>query len=118
MKKLNEVLINIPEVISGNLKCSVSSIHKIKHDENYEKLISKESTLKDAAYVVYSNYNAVREAQFLDVRGGYIGSLKGLNQNLIYDKLDFEIDYYDITENHPFTLSLNNISDKLNFTFG
>ena len=39
MKKLNEVLINIPEVISGNLKCSVASIHKIKHDENYEKLI-------------------------------------------------------------------------------
>ncbi len=118
MKKLNEVLINIPEVISGNLKCSVASIHKIKHDENFDKLISIKSTLKDAAYVVYSNYNAVRGAQFLDIRGGFIDSLNGLNHNLVYDNLDFEIDYYDIAENHPFSLSLKNIGNKLNFKFG
>ena len=100
------------------MKCSVASIHKIKHDENFDKLISIKSTLKDAAYVVYSNYNAVREAQFLDIRGGFIDSLNGLNHNLVYDNLDFEIDYYDIAENHPFSLSLKNIGNKLNFKFG
>ena len=54
----------------------------------------------------------------MDIRGGFIDSLNGLNHNLVYDNLDFEIDYYDIAENHPFSLSLKNIGNKLNFKFG
>lgn len=119
MKKMNEVLINIAENIEGNLKCSVASIHKIKRDKNFEELVSLHKELSDAEYVVYSNYNQVRECEFLDARGGHISSISGVNQNLVYDKLDFVIEHYNIIENHPFNSSLHNVSmDSLQLNFG
>jgi len=119
MKKMSEVLINIAENIEGNLKCSVASIHKIKHDKNFEELVETYKELSDAAYVVYSNYNQIRECEFLDARGGHISSVSGVKQSLVYDTLDFEIEHYNIVENHPFNSALHHVSsDSLKLNFG
>jgi len=117
MKTIDNVLINIPRNIKSDLKCSVATIHKIKNDTYFKELIKEHTNIRDAQYIVYSNYNQVRKSDFLDARGGLVISIDEVNQHLTYEELNFQIDHYNITENHPFKNIFDNDNDNDNILF-
>lgn len=113
MKKLEEALTNLDSNLQHSLKCALASIHKIKHDTYFDALVSSAAAnpeLVDAHYIVYSNFNNVKACTFLDKRGARLTSGIFPRTDLTYDELDFEIDYLDLTADHPFKVFAEKIS--------
>jgi hypothetical protein len=113
MQEITKKLKKLPKEIESNLKCSIASIHKIKHDEDYNLFIKSNTELKGIEYIVYSNFNQIKESILLDKDGSLIKLEKNLHPKLSFESLDFNINNYNIIENHPFASSLNgkNVDD-------
>jgi hypothetical protein len=108
---IEEKLINLDINTKSKIRNGIDSIYKInKNDDSFKELIQKHVSLKDSHYIVYPNDNKSKYTLFLDKTGKELKKADFFANNLIYESLDFKIEYTSLNQDDDILQEYNNYS--------
>lgn len=106
MKKIEEKLIRLEPTILDQIRCGLSTIYKISHDEVFKEATRKVTQITKAQYIVYSNFNNVYECILLSDDGESLYKSTRDAYGFAYDDLDIEINFLELSTKQPIKVPL------------